>query len=83
MFHSSDNQQYKYTHTMNILETRRLILRHQTLSDLDDLFALYCDSDVVKYIPDAPRNYAETRTELEWHVKGVQACLVFTRLFTV
>jgi ribosomal-protein-alanine N-acetyltransferase len=55
---------------MNILETRRLILRHLTLSDLDDLYALYCDPVVVKYIPDAPRNYDETRQEIEWHMKG-------------
>lgn len=55
---------------MKILETRRLILRHQTLSDLDDLYALYCDPEIVKYIPDAPRNYEETREELEWHMNG-------------
>jgi RimJ/RimL family protein N-acetyltransferase len=55
---------------MKILETRRLILRHQVLSDLDSLFALYCDLDVIKYIPDAPRNYDETRAELEWHMNG-------------
>jgi ribosomal-protein-alanine N-acetyltransferase len=40
------------------------------LSDLDDLYALYCDADIVKYIPDAPRNYDETREELEWHRVG-------------
>jgi RimJ/RimL family protein N-acetyltransferase len=55
---------------MKILETPRLILRHQILSDLNDLFALYCDPDIVKYIPDAPRNYADTRKELEWHMNG-------------
>ena len=55
---------------MKILETRRLIFRHQTLSDLDDLFALYCDSDIVKYIPDAPWNYDDTRAELEWFMNG-------------
>jgi ribosomal-protein-alanine N-acetyltransferase len=55
---------------MKILETNRLILRHQVLDDLDDLFALYCDPDVRKYIPDAPRNFEETREELEWHMNG-------------
>jgi RimJ/RimL family protein N-acetyltransferase len=55
---------------MNILETSRLILRHQVLSDLDSLFALYYDLDIRRYIPDAPRTYEETREELEWHMNG-------------
>ena len=55
---------------MKILETKQLILRHQVLTDLDDLYALYCDPDIIKYIPDAPRNYQETREELEWHMNG-------------
>ncbi len=55
---------------MKILETHRLILRHQELSDLDSLFALYCDPEVRKYIPDAPRSYQETREELEWYLRG-------------
>ena len=49
---------------MKILETKRLILRHLEPTDLDDLFALYRDPDVIRYIPDAPRNYEETRGEL-------------------
>jgi ribosomal-protein-alanine N-acetyltransferase len=55
---------------MKILETRRLILRHQVPDDLDQLYALYCDPDVIKYIPDAPRSYEEAREELEWHMHG-------------
>ena len=55
---------------MKILETSRLILRHQVPEDLDSLYALYCDPEVRKYIPDAPRNYEETREELEWHRYG-------------
>ena len=55
---------------MIILETKRLILRHQVLTDLDDLYALYCDPDIIRYIPDAPRNFQETREELEWHMNG-------------
>ena len=38
--------------------------------DLEDLFALYSDPDVVKYIPDAPRTHEETREELEWFRNG-------------
>ena len=55
---------------MKILETSRLILRHQVLDDLDNLFALYRDPDVSRYIPDAPRNYDEAREELLWHMHG-------------
>ncbi len=40
------------------------------MDDLDELFALYCDPDVVRYIPDAPRNYEEAREELMWHMNG-------------
>ena len=53
-----------------ILETKRLILRHQVIEDLDDLWALYCDPDITKYIPDAPRSREEAQEELEWHMNG-------------
>ncbi len=53
-----------------ILETERLILRHQVLADLDDLWALYQDPEIIKYIPDAPRSREEAREELEWHRNG-------------
>jgi len=53
-----------------ILETPRLILRHQVLSDLDDLWALYQDPEIIKYIPDAPRSREEAQKELEWHMHG-------------
>lgn len=55
---------------MIILETDRLILRHQVLEDLDDLWALYCDPEITKYIPDAPRSREEAKEELEWHMHG-------------
>ena len=64
--HGSDARQ-KMT---GILETPRLILRHQVLSDLDDLWSLYCDPEITKYIPDAPKSYEEAREELEWHMNG-------------
>lgn len=53
-----------------ILETQRLILRHQVVEDLDDLWALYCNPNITKYIPDAPRSRAEAQEELEWHMNG-------------
>ena len=53
-----------------ILETNRLILRHQVIEDLDALWALYCNPEITKYIPDAPRSIEEAREELEWHMNG-------------
>jgi RimJ/RimL family protein N-acetyltransferase len=53
-----------------ILETKRLILRHQVIEDLDDLWALYCNPNITKYIPDAPRTRAEAKEELEWFMNG-------------
>lgn len=55
---------------MKILETERLLLRHLTPDDLNDLWALYCDPEITKFIPDAPRNYAEAKEELAWHQHG-------------
>ena len=55
---------------MIILETKRLLLRRLLIEDLDALFAFYSDPDVVRYIPDAPRTYEETREELEWFRNG-------------
>ena len=55
---------------MKILETERLLLRHLVMTDLDALFAFYSDPEVIRYIPDAPRTYQETREELEWHMNG-------------
>ena len=53
-----------------ILQTDRLLLRHQVIEDLDDLWALYCNPKITKYIPDAPRSHEEAKQELEWHMHG-------------
>jgi RimJ/RimL family protein N-acetyltransferase len=53
-----------------ILETKRLLLRHLVLEDLSNLFAFYQDPYVIKYIPDAPRTFDETKEELEWFMNG-------------
>jgi RimJ/RimL family protein N-acetyltransferase len=53
-----------------ILETPRLLLRHQVIEDSDDLWALYCNPNITKYIPDAPRTREEAKEELEWHMHG-------------
>ena len=53
-----------------ILETPRLLLRHQVIEDLDDLWALYCNPNITRYIPDAPCSREEAQEELEWHMHG-------------
>ena len=53
-----------------ILETIRLILRLQIMNDLDGPRALYCNPEITKYIPDAPRSYEEAKDDLEWFVNG-------------
>ncbi len=56
--------------TTTILETPRLLLRRQVPEDLDALWELYCDPEVTRYIPDAPKTREEAREELEWHMNG-------------
>jgi RimJ/RimL family protein N-acetyltransferase len=58
------------TTEMIILETSRLHFRHFLPEDLDSLYALYCDPQVRKFIPDAPLTYEQTREELEWFLNG-------------
>ena len=53
-----------------ILESKRLILRRLVSEDLDALWALYCDPEITRYIPDAPKTLDEARKELEWHKNG-------------
>ena len=53
-----------------ILETPRLLLRHLTLDDLDDLFVLYQDPEIRRYFPDGVKNYEDTKEELEWYLYG-------------
>jgi ribosomal-protein-alanine N-acetyltransferase len=45
-------------------------LRHFVPGDLDALVEFYRDPEVVRYIPDAPRNPEETKEELEWFLHG-------------
>lgn len=54
----------------NILETKHVLLRWQVMEDLDALWELYCDPEITKYIPDAPKTYAEAREELKWFLNG-------------
>lgn len=53
-----------------ILETERLILRHLTLEDLEDLYKLYQDPEIRRYFPEGMLTLEETREELEWHMNG-------------
>jgi RimJ/RimL family protein N-acetyltransferase len=49
-----------------VLETERLVLRHLTLGDLNELAALYRDPEVRRYFPEGTLTYEETREKLEW-----------------
>jgi [ribosomal protein S5]-alanine N-acetyltransferase len=53
-----------------ILETKRLILRHLSTNDLDDLFKLYSDTEIRKYYPEGVLTLEETKEELEWFLNG-------------
>lgn len=53
-----------------ILETPRLLLRHLTMDDLDNLFALYRDPEIRRYFPEGVLTPEETKEELEWHMHG-------------
>lgn len=53
-----------------LLETDRLLFRRFVPEDLDDLFALYQDPEVVQHIPDVSTTLEETGRELEWHRNG-------------
>jgi ribosomal-protein-alanine N-acetyltransferase len=53
-----------------ILQTKRLILRHLVMSDLDDLYALYCDPEIRRYFPEGVLTLEETKEELEWFLNG-------------
>lgn len=53
-----------------ILETQRLLLRHFTMEDLDELFALYRDPEIRRYFPEGVLTLEETKEELEWHMHG-------------
>jgi RimJ/RimL family protein N-acetyltransferase len=55
---------------MKILETNRLLLRHLEPGDLTNLFALYRDPEVRRYIPDAPQTLSAAQEELTWFLHG-------------
>jgi ribosomal-protein-alanine N-acetyltransferase len=53
---------------MDILETERLRLRPLLLADLDDLYELYGDPELMQYITGQPRSYEATRRRLLNHI---------------
>jgi RimJ/RimL family protein N-acetyltransferase len=67
---------------MQEIETERLILRRFTFDDLDALFQVNSDPDVMKYIGDGkPQSKQQTRTRLEtilshWDKHGFGLCAV-------
>lgn len=55
---------------MQILETDRLILRRLERADVDNLFALYSDSEIRRYFPEGTLTRGETLEEVEWFLDG-------------
>jgi len=53
------------------IETKRLRLRHFTLDDLDDLFRLYSDAEIMRYLS-SPRTKEQTQISLSKHIKQWQ-----------
>ncbi|WP_414754979.1 GNAT family N-acetyltransferase [Anabaena sp. CCY 9910] len=53
------------------IETARLRLRYFTLDDLDNLFRLYSDTEVMKYL--SPRSREQTEASLRKHIQHWQA----------
>lgn len=53
---------------MNNLETERLFFQPLTLDDLDALFLLYKNDELMKYITGQARDYDETLARLKAHI---------------
>jgi ribosomal-protein-alanine N-acetyltransferase len=51
-----------------ILETERLLLRPLTPADLDALYMLYKQPELMRYITGQPRSYAKTQERLLIHI---------------
>jgi RimJ/RimL family protein N-acetyltransferase len=56
------------TEDMEIIETKRLLLRPLTLEDLDELYSLYREPALMQYITGQPRSYEVTRQRLLSHI---------------
>jgi ribosomal-protein-alanine N-acetyltransferase len=53
---------------MYFLETDRLFFRQLTLDDLDELYSLYRNPNVRRYVYEDAMTYEETSDELEWMI---------------
>jgi ribosomal-protein-alanine N-acetyltransferase len=53
---------------MKILETERLILRHFEISDAEDLFRIYSDSETMKFMGDGPPTLEAARENLKTRI---------------
>jgi len=58
---------------MENIETKRLLLRPLILEDMDKLFELYGDFQLMQYITGQPRDYEETYARLSAHIADHEA----------
>lgn len=52
-----------------VLETDRLLLRHFTLEDVDDLLGIFSDPEAMRYYP-ATKSREETIEWIDWNLKS-------------
>lgn len=55
---------------MQILESERLRFRRLVPGDLDDLYALYRDPEMMRWIPEGTLTREQTREQLEFYLDG-------------
>ena len=52
-----------------VLETDRLLLRHFTLDDVDDLLGIFSDPEAMRYYP-ATKSRQETIEWIDWNLRS-------------
>lgn len=54
---------------MKVLETERLRFRRLEISDAEDLFRIYSDTEVMKFMGESPPSIEAERNNIEAHIK--------------
>src|SRR4051812_13066654 len=55
---------------MNVIETERLILRLLTPDDAPDLFNIYSETEVLKFMGGSPGSLEDARKNIENHIRS-------------
>jgi ribosomal-protein-alanine N-acetyltransferase len=54
---------------MKIFETERLLFRHLEISDAEDLFRIYSNAEVMKFMGESPSSIETERKNIEAHIR--------------